>query len=61
MLHQTMAYASSVHEPRPFLAEMFVFSNSFPSTFNIHHNPNAPELQTYMTPEHYTAFYPLPC
>jgi hypothetical protein len=26
MLHQTMAYASSVHEPRPSLAEMFVFS-----------------------------------
>jgi hypothetical protein len=43
------------------LAEMFVFSNSFPSTINIHQNPNLPELQTYLTLQHYTALYPLPC
>jgi hypothetical protein len=50
MLHETTAYASLIHEPRPTLAEMFVFSNSFPTTINIHQNPNLPELQTYLTP-----------
>jgi hypothetical protein len=60
MLHQTMVYASSIHEPRPSLAEMIVFSHSVPSTFNIHQNPNLPELQTYLTPQHDIVLYPLP-